>query len=537
MRKSMVGTVILLGAVLLLATGCPNDMSLASAGGSIKQEPGTCTFMIRKFNDLNGNGELDANDPPLDEEIYNWPVYWQAPGGDVMSSVTPIWCLEANGVTGEWVFWEGSEPGWVITGVLVNWEPVVDYMGEIVIDVTGAPDETYEIIFLNTNENGGEPPEECNLFIRKINDLNQNGIVDPGEPELDWPVVVTDPNGAQETVYTPTCINAEILGSWTLQEEMMGNWFLTGIYVNGVLLGNAFPPTVQVEFTCQEEYEVVFLNASTCPPPPGQICATKVYDPEADGWDEDDLPIEGFLLCLWGMDLQGSAIGPLCEFTGPDGVVCWTDLPPGYYEVCEVLPEEAEWFSSMPECVEVELEMGESEEVFFANFCADIVCMHTKGWWQNKHGCAAIAANPGLLDALNGLPPFMAGTIYTKGRDQCTGARCLDVELPFDSNSELGCYIVAPNNQSPVLGLAQQLAAFVCNVLNETGSLELYFPDLDMTAQEIVEAAVMAWDTGMDVSYWQTIIDCLNNAGEIPMISPVPCEIVYENNNDFNVVD
>lgn len=120
-----------------------------------------------------------------------------------------------------------------------------------------------------------------------------------------------------------------------------------------------------------------------------------------------------------------------------------------------------------------------------------------------------------------------AGKRAAQGQDNCLGEACDDVELPFDDASELGCYIVAPNSQDPCLGLAQQLCAFVLNMLDECGSMEVGLPDIGMSAGEIIEAAIEAWSTGVDVAYWQTLLDGLNNAGTITYIAAEPCPIVY----------
>lgn len=48
-----------------------------------------------------------------------------------------------------------------------------------------------------------------------------------------------------------------------------------------------------------------------------------------------------------------------------------------------------------------------------------------------------------------------------------------------------------------------------------------------MSAQDIVDAAIFAWQTGVDVRYWQDFLDGLNNAGTITYIAGEPCPIAY----------
>ena len=535
MRKAPAGVVLLLVTIVIIAVGCPDkSASVGAAEGApvVKQDGEGCCIMIRKYQDMNANGLLDAEDPEIE-----WPVYWEDPTNAIFNDTAPQWCINA-GAPGLWNVWEGSVEGWFLTGVMVNWEFVDNFMDPIPIEVPEVCEGYFEVIFLNAQgETPPQPPNgECDLVILKVNDLNGNGLWDMGEPEIaDWPVSYTDPLGMQFEDLTPVCINDPALGVWTVSEGWMENWLATGALVNGVPVENCTEP-IQVEFTGDEQFQIVFLNM-TCPPPEGgRICAFKGYDPDGDG-PANDLPLEGWRICLSRCEcngvlpVNGDLIEPLCAYTGCDGFVCWDNLEPGCYKVCEVTPC-GDWVSTTPECFEVELAAGGYQEVRFSNYCFTTVEMHTKGWWQNSHGCAAIEADPTLLDALNALAPFMSGTIYTRGMDNCTGERCQNVVLPFDSASELGCYIVAPNSQNGRLGLAQQLAAFTLNCLNETGSLDLYFCELDMTAEEIVEEAVEAWECGYGVKYWQCLLDLLNNTEEIETISPEPCKIDYSCNGD-----
>jgi len=538
MKKTTAGVVVFLATVVIIAVGCPApDMGLRSGEGSdvIVQQDGTgCCIMIRKYQDLSNDGALDPEDPEI-----SWPVYYADPNGAVYEDVTPQWCINAD-IPGVWTIWEGAVEDWWITGAMVNWGMVDDFTEPIEIDIPAECEGTYEIIFLNAEGKVLPPNGECNLTIRKINDLNSNGLVDEGEPEIGvdelvdgggWPIFITDPSGEEYADETPVCINVDVPGMWTVTEGSVEGWWQTGLIVNGYPV-ELVEPSVGLDFTgaCDEQYEVIFLNTTCGGGEPGTICAFKGYDADGDGPD-NDTPIEGWLICLIGCDEAGNELGPFCEYTNCDGYVCWNDLAPGYYTVCEVMPE-GDWVSSTPDCVEVELGEGGNEEVVFSNYCFTEVEMYTKGWWQSKHGCEAITDDPTLLDALNALAPFMSGTVYTRGTNNCTGGRCGAVTLPFDSASELGCYIVAPNSQDWRLGMAQQLAAFVLNVVNETGSLDLYFCDLDMTAQEIVDDAVEAWQCGFGVKYWQCVLDLLNNAEEIETVSPEPCPIVYCDGED-----
>ena len=550
------------------------------------QEEEECNVRIRKFNDLNGNGVVDDGEPEIGLTEYvndgGWPVSYRDPNWAEYSDDTPA-CFNAE-IPGTWTFWEGSVEGWAPTGATVNGEAVEDFSAPIEVEVAGEGEELFEIVFLNTEE----AEEPCNLRIRKFNDLNSNGLVDDGEPEIGvteyindagWPVYYRDPNGTESAAATPACVNAQIAGVWTVWEGAVEGWVATGALVNWEPVED-FASPIEVEFTgsCDEVFEVVFLNTAWVPPQTGTICAVKGYDADGNGYSENDAPIEGVRVCLEGCDNEGNPIGPLCKYTGASGTACWEGLAPGNYTVSEDLPE-GHWVATMPCCVEVELSAGEAEEVFFANYCTDKIEMHSKGWWHSKHGCAVVAAHPDILETLNTLPPFMSGVVYVGGKGNCKDCGCQDGEgmkkghgnghgrghgddgdrddndcdhdcgdceddcgdcdsghgkdkrcaiyLPFDDCCELSRYLVAPNSQDHRIGLTQQLAAFALNVSYECGSFELYLSSEDMTAQEIIDAAVEAWESGDDVNYWKSVLDRLNNGRTIYCVSPVPCPVVY----------
>ena len=387
------------------------------------------------------------------------------------------------------------------------------------------------------------PDWDAWLIIEKKDDFDFDGeLFDFGEPYIGedceeelgdggWRMDVTDPLGVTNTHYTtctggePLTLRVDLLGTWTVCEVIPPHWLQTAVYVDGIK--QTLSPCVAITYiTPVETHGVVFLNGDL-----GEITAYKGYDGNADGVD-DGIPVEGFQLCLTGTDVTGAAVGPICKLTDSSGTATWSDLVPGEYDVCEVLPL-GSWVASTDTCVHVSLAPGGSESISFLNYCITPgVAMHTKGWWQNPNGCEIIANHPEYLAFLNGLAPYASGTVSTNGTDNCTGGTCTDVVLPFDSNSELGCYIVAPNNQGDCLGLAQQLAAFVLNCLDQLDSRDgiILCPGTpqDMTPQEIIDAAIEAWESGVDCGYWQTVLDTLNNCGLVDYIEPTPClPIVY----------
>ena len=375
----------------------------------------------------------------------------------------------------------------------------------------------------------GKPYEPPTIKVRKFSDLNFNGVVDPEDPEIGvdvlidgggWPAWVVDPLGTGNSGYTPWTFTAMPGGIWTVGEDDLAHWLATGAYVDGVAVdGPPFSPVlVSVGESSGETHEVIFLNGEA-----GDITACKRYDPQGDQTGET--PVADWQFCLTGTDILGGVVSD-CKTTGEDGCAAWGDLIPGNYTVTEVMAQ-GSWQATGEENQSVELHSGEEVELIFHNFCTADALMHTKGFWQNQ-GCTIVNADD--LAYLNSLPPYAGGAYNTNGQDNCGGVACPNLTgLPFDSVNELGCYIVAPNSQDEGIGLAQQLAAFILNVRHWMDSADsvLVLPGGNLSAQDIIDAAVLAWVTGNDVSYWQSFLDGLNNAGTLEYISSSPCDVSY----------
>jgi hypothetical protein len=369
------------------------------------------------------------------------------------------------------------------------------------------------------------------ITVRKIHDLNANGIIDFGEPEIGvdefvnsggWPVHNTDPlGGGPNDGYTPWTFVAQA-GVWNVYEDLLAGWQQTGAYLDGVSLGVTPSVNVNVVGIADEVHEVVFLNVKL-----GKISACKGYDVGADGVP-DGIPVPGFKICLEGTAVNGTPVGPLCGFTNQSGcVVPWEDLLPGSYTIKEYLPDG--WYNSTPLEVVIDLLGGDETVVNFLNYCTGLVGMHTKGFWQNQ-GCSIVTGAD--LAYLNGLLPLTSGSFRTTGQDNCEGVPCPGItELPFDNVSELGCYIVAPNSKDDSVGMTQQLIAFILNIRHGADfNADLILPGGGTaTAQEIIDEAIAAWESGKrgQIKNQLNLLDALNNAGELEFMSGVPCAIDY----------
>jgi len=351
-----------------------------------------------------------------------------------------------------------------------------------------------------------EPPI---ILIRKFDDSNANGIVDEGEKEITgWPIIVTDPLDVDNIVYTPASIMAVPAGSWYICEEVLDDWMATAEKCQ----------TVEVLGSSGETHEVRFLNVQF-----GSITACKGYDQNGDGID-DGISVEGFKICLEGTAVNGTIVSE-CKYTGENGCVTFDDLLPGNYTVTEILPNN--WYASSPASVSVTLSENDDKTVQFLNYCKGKVAMHTKGYWQNQ-GCTIVTQDD--LDYLAALPPYASGNVITKGQDNCGSVACPDsVNLPLTSANALGCYIVASNSQDSRIGLAQQLMAFILNCRHGSALDAALILDIGIVnVQDIIDAAINAWETGQDVSFWQSLLDDINNMESgVDFIAGTPCPVIY----------
>jgi hypothetical protein len=192
----------------------------------------------------------------------------------------------------------------------------------------------------------------------------------------------------------------------------------------------------------------------------------------------------------------------------------------------------------------VDLDGGETETVGFLNYCEETALMHTKGFWQNQ-GCSIIDNDD--LVYLRTLAPFHfpdtptpdAAKVDTGGIDNCEDSpvHCPDVTvLPFNTDasgiSEVGCFIVARNSQTYYsrIGLAQQLLAFVLNMRHwgDVGGTVMSSCGASILVQDLIQAAVAAWETGTDANVYQTLLTCLNESGTVQIIPETPCPVTCD---------
>lgn len=261
----------------------------------------------------------------------------------------------------------------------------------------------------------------------------------------------------------------------------------------------------------------------------GNLIVSKYYDANANGaWDAGELP-----LADWPMTVTPN-VTPATQPTGQMGQAFWTEVRPGDYVVQEGEPTEpSHWFNSdpgpnpvtldgdlvlTPVRQNVRVDGGLTTEVDFGNFCTAPSGGHTKGFWHNQNGLAAMmdggTAEP-ELSALRGEPLWDAdGSAF----DPTTHMQLANW-LTFESSAR---------NMANML--SAQYAAMWLNI--EYGFVDGsdYYGSAGMSIDEIMVAARTALADGYtpdgdpnralqgQLKDW---IDALNNGAYV--IPSVPC--------------
>lgn len=176
---------------------------------------------IVKFNDLNGDGVQQATEPVLANWTFNIskpPFQWFAPGIGLVVAIGittgPNGSVCQDLLPGTYKIEEVPQSGWVQTAPV----PVGPQ------NATITAGQTTTVTF--GNHQNLEPGRLC---VQKFNDLNGNGVQDPGEPFLTgWVFTIKDALGNVVGTITTvagalTCINLPP-GTYTVTETPQPGW-------------------------------------------------------------------------------------------------------------------------------------------------------------------------------------------------------------------------------------------------------------------------------------------------------------------------
>ena len=160
------------------------------------------------------------------------------------------------------------------------------------------------------------------LTIVKFDDLNGNGVRDPGEPGLPgWVFQLVNPQGNGAVVVTGPD------GSVTIPSVPAGNWTVTEVMEPGwiPITPVSGPMTIPANGTGS------FTAANARPAP---LCGTVFLDANRNGiLDPGEVGHPNATLTLAG---PGAVPGPMPS--GPDGAYCFENLQPGTYTVAVTVP-------------------------------------------------------------------------------------------------------------------------------------------------------------------------------------------------------
>lgn len=277
---------------------------------------------VDKYQDLNQNGHFNSGEPPL----AGWSfTVTDASGATVDSGTTNAagrYCTQASLNPGVYTVTETPQPWWVNTDPMGP--PWVAEPGVKTVTLTAA--HGAEVRFGNVK--AGQ------VCIHKYNDLNANGQLDPGEPQLPgWhfylryqmganagmPQVTTDasgiacvfvkPGGLQETREVPWPVagwtNTDPPGTWPYKDYTVAEGQTTDVY---------------------------FGNHQTNPQP-GRVCIVKYNDRNKNGtFDSADYKLAGWHFTV--KTASGATAGTLTTSTGAPACL---DLPVGSYIAVETM--------------------------------------------------------------------------------------------------------------------------------------------------------------------------------------------------------
>jgi hypothetical protein len=186
----------------------------ATNGMCCSPQCGVAEVCISKFNDLNGNGKQDPNEPPLP----GWQFTVNPPPLGLGTNVV------TTGTNGSICFGVSAPGTYTITEMLQSGWTNTTPTNQVVSVV---PNQLATVSFGNALVSGS-----ASICVFKYHDLNMNGVQDPGEPFLaGWTILVKDNLG--NTIHTlttstnPVCVSVPAPGLYNLSELLpppIGHW-------------------------------------------------------------------------------------------------------------------------------------------------------------------------------------------------------------------------------------------------------------------------------------------------------------------------
>jgi uncharacterized repeat protein (TIGR01451 family) len=310
------------------------DLFNADSAGKCRPQPGqTGQICVTKFEDLDGDGVQDPNEPLLPNWVFNVTDPSNNPVGTITTTPpgTPPACLTVA-APGTYTVTEQVQSGWMPTTPNPQ-------------TVTVQPGQTVNVTFGNQGK--------AEICIFKFSDLDGDGKQGPNEPPLaGWQFTVspaplpptTSPvtTGPQGSI----CFGVAAPGTYTITEQVQSGWTVT----------TPNPQTVTV--TPGQLVNVFFGNR----PQPGEICVVKFEDLDGDGKQgPNEPPLAGWQFTV--TDASNTPVGTIT--TGQTQPTCLKSVAPGTYTVTETV--QSGWTVTTPNPQTVTVAPATSSVVEFGN--------------------------------------------------------------------------------------------------------------------------------------------------------------------------
>jgi predicted RNA-binding Zn ribbon-like protein len=304
-----------------------------------RQERGD--LCIGKFNDLNGNGVHNADEKGLAQFVFR--VTGKEYDTTLTTDPNGVACTELS--VGTYTVEEQPKSGWTATTATKR-------------TVTITAGGTASVSFGNRQESG-------KLCIGKFNDLNGNGLQDPGEPGLSGFVfrvsgtgkatrLTTGPDGVACTELT--------VGPYTLEEQPQTGWIAT--------TSTKQPVTI----TAGQTASLFFGNRRDDIKEKGELCIVAFHDRNRNSVKDAGEPgLSGFAFQVSGTDITTTLTtdeNPGLPYD-PKRSIC-KSLPVGDYTV--VGQPQTGWTATTLTTQTVTVTANQAVPLFFGNIRSDTAC-------------------------------------------------------------------------------------------------------------------------------------------------------------------
>src|SRR5215471_7102744 len=271
-----------------------------------------------KFNDLNGNGVRDAGEPGLSGVVIT--LRNNASGQAITAT---------SDASGNFSFL-GLQPGTYTLSETVpagfnQTAPAAP--GTFTINLAASQNATG---FLFGNQAQGQGGQTGSISGTKFNDLNGNGVRDPGEPGLAGVTMQLRNSSGQVTSQTTTAS-----GDFSFAQLPAGTYVVSEVVPPGFKqTAPPAPGTASVTLAAGQNVTGILFGNQTIGTGSGSISGIKYLDIDANGVVNGlDRPLQGITIVL-----KDSSGATLRTTSGADGTFSFTNLPPGTYVLTEELP-------------------------------------------------------------------------------------------------------------------------------------------------------------------------------------------------------